>query len=174
VAAAWFAAVESRHPGFLQFFFVHEHFQRFTTGAAKRPGPLWYFVPVFALGFLPGLVFFLRGFGKSLRPADAGFFFLVWFSVVFVFFSVSGSKLPPYLFPAIPAAAVVAARGLPEEGSRRAWLIHAALATAFAAALPLVPEVRAVISRPDLAGILAPALAILVLGSWAAVLFARN
>src|SRR5262249_35183099 len=118
--------------------------------------------------------FFLRGFGKSLRPADAGFFFLVWFSVVFVFFSVSGSKLPPYLFPAIPAAAVLAARGLPEEGSRRAWLIHAALATAFAAALPLVPEVRAVISRPDLAGILAPALAILVLGSWAAVLFARN
>jgi 4-amino-4-deoxy-L-arabinose transferase-like glycosyltransferase len=174
LAAPWLLAAERRHPGFLQFFFVHEHFQRFTTGAAKRPGPLWYFVPVFVLGFLPGLVFFLRGFWKALRATDPGFFFLVWFTVIFVFFSVSGSKLPPYLFPAIPAAAVLAARGLPEQGRRGAWLAQAALATAFAIALPLVRGVRAEIARPEIAGILAPAFAILVLACWAAVLFARN
>ena len=38
-------------------------------------------------------------------------------------FPCSGSKLPPYLFPAIPAAAVLAARGLPETGARGAWIL---------------------------------------------------
>lgn len=174
LAAPWLILAERRSPGFLQFFFVHEHLQRFATGSARRPGAFWYFVPVFALGFLPGLVFFLRGARRSLRPSDDGFFFLLWFGIVFVFFSLSGSKLPPYLFPAIPAAAVLAARGLPEEGRRRAWLAQAALTTAFTAALFLVPAVRSEISAPAVAGILAPALAILVLGSWAAVLFASN
>ena len=69
LAAPWFFLVERRHPGFLQFFFIHEHFQRFATGAAKRPGPIYYFVPVFVLGFLPGLPFFVAG----LRRLDAGF-----------------------------------------------------------------------------------------------------
>jgi len=174
LAAPWLLAAERRHPGFLEFFFVHEHLQRFATGQAKRPGAPWYFVPVFALGFLPGLPFFAIGATRAARRDDAGFFFLLWFAVVFVFFSVSGSKLPPYLFPAIPAAAVLAARGLPREGSRLAWIVQAALATALAAALPFVPDVRAQIARPEVAGFFAPALAILVLASWIAVLFARN
>jgi len=174
LAAPWLVAAERRNPGFLQFFFVHEHFQRFATGTAKRPGPIYYFVPVFLLGFLPGLAFFARGVARGIRPRDPAFFFLVWFAAVFVFFSVSGSKLPPYLFPAIPAAALLAARGLPQEGSRGPWLVQASLATALAVGLPLVPQVRAEIARPELAGILAPALAVLVLASWAAVLFARN
>ena len=170
----WLLAAERRHPGFLEFFFVHEHLQRFATAQAKRPGPLWYFVPVFVLGFLPGIPFFVSGARRAVRRDDAGFFFLLWFAIVFVFFSLSGSKLPPYLFPAIPAAAVLAARGLPAEGRRGAWLAQAALATALAAALPFVPDVRAQIGRPEIAGFFAPALAILVLGSWLAVLFARN
>ncbi len=170
----WFLAVESRHPGFLDFFFVREQFQRFATKAAKRTGPVYYFVPVFLLGFLPGVVFFVRGFRKALRASDAAFFFLVWFSVVFVFFSISSSKLPPYLFPAIPAAAVLAARGLPETGARGAWILTALLGTSLAVALVAHPELRASARELRLAGLIAPALAILVLGSWFAVLFAGN
>jgi 4-amino-4-deoxy-L-arabinose transferase-like glycosyltransferase len=176
LAVPWFLAVESRHPGFLDFFFIREHFQRFATKAAKRTGPLYYFVPVLLLGFLPGIPFFVRGFWKALRGSDPAFFYFVWFTVVFVFFSVSGSKLPPYLFPAIPAAAVLAARGLPEPGERLrpAWIAGALLTTAFAAALILHPELRAAARELRLAGIVAPALAILVLLSWFAVLFAGN
>ncbi|HEY1435573.1 MAG TPA: phospholipid carrier-dependent glycosyltransferase, partial [Thermoanaerobaculia bacterium] len=112
LAAPWLLMVEHRHPGFLQFFFIHEHFQRFATGTARRHGPIYYFVPVFAVGFLPGLSFFVAGARRAARRAEDGFFFLVWFAVVFGFFSLSQSKLPPYLFPAIPAAAAVAARGI--------------------------------------------------------------
>jgi 4-amino-4-deoxy-L-arabinose transferase-like glycosyltransferase len=174
LAAPWLLAAEHRHPGFLQFFFVHEHFQRFATGQARRPGPLWYFVPVFLLGFLPGLPFFLAGARRAIARDDPGFFFLVWFAAVFLFFSVSGSKLPPYLFPAIPAAAVLAARGLPPAGSRRLWIVQAVLATALVAALPFVRDVRELMADRAVAGALAPAFAILVLGSWGAVLLAGN
>ncbi len=88
IAAPWFLLVERRHPGFLQFFFIHEHFQRFATGAAKRPGPIYYFVPVFLLGFLPGLAFFFPGFKKAWRRGEEGVFFALWFAIVFVFFSL--------------------------------------------------------------------------------------
>ena len=172
LAAPWFFLVEQRHPGFLDFFFVREHLQRFATKAARRPGPIHYFVPVFLLGFLPGLPFFVSGVRRSWRRESEGFFFLLWFAVVFVFFSLSQSKLPPYLFPAIPAAAVLAARGLPPDGSRRLWMAHALLASALAAAVFLVPELRAEARRLELVGIVAPLLAALVLASWAAILFA--
>ncbi|MFY9550389.1 MAG: phospholipid carrier-dependent glycosyltransferase, partial [Thermoanaerobaculia bacterium] len=131
LTAPWFLAVERRHPGFLDFFFVREHLQRFATKAAKRPGPITYFVPVFLLGFLPGLPFFASGAWRTIRRKgdEEGLFYLLWFGVVFVFFSLSRSKLPPYLFPAIPAAAVLAARGMEEAGrSRRLWTIQAVLA----------------------------------------------
>jgi 4-amino-4-deoxy-L-arabinose transferase-like glycosyltransferase len=175
LAAPWFFLVERRHPGFLQFFFIHEHFQRFATGAAKRPGPIYYFVPVFALGFLPGLAFFvagLRNWRRFRREDDDAFFFLLWFLAVFAFFSISKSKLPPYLFPAIPAAAALAARGI--DGGRRLWIVQGLLATALAAALIFHPVTRVEMMRLDLAAIVAPALAILLVLSWAAVLFAGN
>ncbi|HEV7502642.1 MAG TPA: glycosyltransferase family 39 protein, partial [Vicinamibacteria bacterium] len=168
----WLILAERRHPGFLQFFFIHEHFARFATGAAKRPGPLLYFVPVFLLGFLPGVPFFFAGAARVRRSEADGLLYLVWFATVFVFFSVSRSKLPPYLFPAMPAAAALAARGV--SRGRGIWIAHAALATAFAAALLLHPAVRAQIVALRLAALVAPALAALVLASWAAVLFAAR
>lgn len=177
LAAPWFLAVERRHPGFLDFFFIREHIQRFATKAAKRPGPVTYFVPVFLLGFLPGIPFFASGaWGAVRRKGDEeGLFSVLWFGIVFAFFSFSRSKLPPYLFPAIPAAALLAARGMEETGrSRRLWAIQAVLATALAIGLLLQPELRAAARDLRLEGLVAPALALLVILSWAAVLFAAR
>jgi 4-amino-4-deoxy-L-arabinose transferase-like glycosyltransferase len=174
LAAPWFALVESRHPGFLHFFFVHEHFQRFATGAAKRAGPIYYFVPVFLLGFLPGVAFFLASLRRASRRNDPGFFFLVWFAVVFAFFSVSRSKLPPYLFPAIPAAAVLAGGAAAQSGRRGPWALHGLLATGFAATLVLHPVTRGFLIENRLQALIAPALGILVLVAWAALVFARD
>jgi 4-amino-4-deoxy-L-arabinose transferase-like glycosyltransferase len=172
ISLPWLILAERRHPGFLQFFFVHEHLQRFATGAAKRPGSVLYFVPVFVLGFLPGIPFFFAGAARVRRSDANGLLFLVWFLTVFVFFSISRSKLPPYLFPAMPAAAALAARGV--SRGRALWIVHAVLATGFAAALLLQPALRAQIIALRLAPIVAPALAALVVASWAAVLFAAR
>src|SRR5262249_462762 len=87
VALPSFFLAASRNPGFLQFFFVREHFQRFATAEAHRPGPFYYFAGIFLAGFLPGLSFFFAAFkGRTLsdwigRDSDS-LFLLLWFLVV--------------------------------------------------------------------------------------------
>ena len=60
LAVPWHVAMALRHPDFLQFYFVHEHFQRFATTEHRRTGPAAYFVPVLLAGFLPWTAFFGR------------------------------------------------------------------------------------------------------------------
>ncbi len=114
LAAPWFVAVSIANPEFFQFFFIHEHFQRYLTTEHRRVGAWWYFVPLLALGVLPWLTMLgwgvLRGWRNAV-PAANGFswlrFALVWAAFVFVFFSLSSSKLPGYILPLFPALALV-------------------------------------------------------------------
>jgi len=146
LVAPWLSAAERAHPGFLRFFFVHEHFQRFATPAASRPGPVYYFAALFLAGFLPALPLFFAGWRRLRQDTDA-LFFALWFGIPLVFFSLSRSKLPPYIFPALPAAAALAARGFRlRRGSRGPWLAHAILAAVFLAACAATPAVRGEIS----------------------------
>jgi 4-amino-4-deoxy-L-arabinose transferase-like glycosyltransferase len=180
--APWFLSVELRNPGFLQFFFIHEHFQRFATGQAHRPGPYYYFAGIFLAGFLPGIPFFFASLrGKPLarwidEEAEA-LFFLTWFLVVLLFFSISSSKLPPYLLPAFPAAAALAARGtgspgLPQTAGR--WRVCALLATLLPAGVALHPTARQWVTDYGLLPLVLPGFALLVAGVWAAPHLARR
>ena len=113
VAAPWFIAVSAANPEFAHFFFVQEHFERFTTELHQRVHPWWYFVPVLAAGMAPWLVPLARAAGRALRGrSDAELLLWCWAIVVFIFFSISSSKLPPYILPIFPALAVLAARAL--------------------------------------------------------------
>ncbi|HQU50710.1 MAG TPA: phospholipid carrier-dependent glycosyltransferase [Casimicrobiaceae bacterium] len=109
IAAPWFVMVAMANPGFADFFFVNEHIRRFATEEAKRPGPWWYFVPLFAVGLLPWLSIAPWTWRDAwrARAAPNGFrwqaFCLAWAGVVFAFFSVSQSKLPSYILPMFPA-----------------------------------------------------------------------
>ena len=60
LAVPWHVAMARRHPDFLQFYFVHEHFERFAKTEHQRDGPLVYFVPVVLAGFLPWTAFLGR------------------------------------------------------------------------------------------------------------------
>ena len=106
IAAPWFIAVSMANPEFAHFFFVQEHFQRFTTQMHQRVHPWWYFVPVLAAGFAPWLAPLARSALVRLRErSGTELLFWCWALVVFVFFSASGSKLPPYIVPIFPALA---------------------------------------------------------------------
>ena len=176
----WLLAAQARVPGFLQFFFVHEHFQRFATAEARRPGPVYYFLGVFAAGFLPALPFLaeaFRGLGRISRWRDEHpdvLFFAMWLAVVFLFFSVSRSKLPPYLLPAFPAAAALAGRGLIRATGRLPWILSLACASLLVAAGALVPIARQSIADFGLLPIVVPAGGLLLLGAWAAVPLSRR
>jgi 4-amino-4-deoxy-L-arabinose transferase-like glycosyltransferase len=114
LTAPWFLLVSRDNPEFAQFFFIHEHFERFLTNEHRREGSWYYFVPLFLAGMLPWLLVWAWTCRRSWRNASAsanGFswpkFCLVWALFVFVFFSFSGSKLPSYILPMFPALAMV-------------------------------------------------------------------
>lgn len=115
----WFVLVERANPGFARFFFVHEHFMRYATGVASRPGPVYYFLFAFLAGFLPWTFVFPAALWplwtrrrEVLRAHADELFFALWFGCMLAFFSFSHSKLLPYIAPAFPAAAALVARPL--------------------------------------------------------------
>jgi 4-amino-4-deoxy-L-arabinose transferase-like glycosyltransferase len=113
ITAPWFIAVSMANGEFAHFFFIQEHFQRFTTQMHHRVQPAWYFVPVLLAGFAPWLVPLGRALYTAIRArTDAEILLWCWVLVVFGFFSASGSKLPAYVLPVFPALAVLAARAL--------------------------------------------------------------
>jgi 4-amino-4-deoxy-L-arabinose transferase-like glycosyltransferase len=124
IAAPWFIAVSAANPEFAHFFFVQEHFQRFTTEMHQRAHPAWYFIPVLAAGMAPWLIPLGHAAVRVFRErSDTELLLWCWALVVFVFFSASGSKLPPYILPIFPALAVLAARSL----NRRVLIAQAAV-----------------------------------------------
>jgi 4-amino-4-deoxy-L-arabinose transferase-like glycosyltransferase len=124
ITVPWHWLAQRRLPDFLEFFFVHEHVARYLTPSADREEPWWFFGAVFFLGSLPWTLPVLRVlFLDWPRPGerrgfDATLFLKIWVWFVCVFFSLSDSKLIPYILPAMPALALLTA-SLPESRLRR-------------------------------------------------------
>jgi len=136
ITAPWFIAVSAANTEFAHFFFVQEHFQRFTTQMHQRVHPPWYFIPVLLAGFAPWLVPLGRALYRTVRErTDTELLLGCWVAVVFVFFSASGSKLPPYILPIFPALAILAARGV-TTGTLK-WQSIAAIPLALGAGLAI-------------------------------------
>ena len=140
IAAPWVMLVEQRNPGFAQFFFVHEQFARFLTRVHQRYQPDWFFVPVLLLGYMPWtplLALIARRSWLDSRAGDGESLLLaIWAVFSFAFFSLSQSKLIPYILPVFPALSLLAGRALALAERRRVqralWI-----ASAFWAALSL-------------------------------------
>jgi 4-amino-4-deoxy-L-arabinose transferase-like glycosyltransferase len=54
VTVPWFWLISSRNPEFPHFFFIHEHWDRYTSTVHSRKGSIWYFVPLLLAGRCPG------------------------------------------------------------------------------------------------------------------------
>lgn len=136
IAAPWFVLVSLRNPEFPWFFFVHEHFGRYTTVEGyNRYGPWWYFLALLALGMLPWTLALPGALAAPLRArapkdgVDASRMLAIWAIAVTVFFSISRSKLPGYIVPVAPALAMLVGVWLAEAGKRRlVWVCTSALA----------------------------------------------
>ena len=111
ISAPWFVLVSKRNPEFLEFFFIHEHLQRFTQDSHSRIGPLYYFAPLLAIGLLPWVLqlpgAIAKGWGERWRGFSSSWLLVCWSVVIFAFFSVSHSKLPGYIIPIFPALAIL-------------------------------------------------------------------
>lgn len=143
--------------GFLWYYFTHEHFLRFLDASTSdREQPFWFFLVITPLGFLPWAVFLpqalresLRGGWKNLRTQNAALLLcLIWIAFVVVFFSLSKSKLIPYILPCYPAIALLVGRFLSRckqerktDALRPGLWIYGGLALTVALGLPVAKVV---------------------------------
>ena len=111
ITAPWFVLIAQRNPEFLEFFFIHEHLQRFTQTAHSRTGPIYFFLPLLLLGFLPWIAQVPGAIAQTWRERNrefsSGWLLTCWFVVILGFFSISQSKLPGYIIPLFPALALI-------------------------------------------------------------------
>ena len=152
VALPWYIAVQLRNPQFFHEFILEHNLARFSTNLYHHSEPFWYFVPVLLLALVPWIVFVMAASVESVRVwwAERGtrqdvelefrIFACCWLIVPLVFFSISQSKLPGYILPAVPAGAILLADYLRQqvEGQNplAKWIaiLHALVASA-----PIVP-----------------------------------
>ena len=117
VALVWYGPVVWRHGWqFVDEFFVQHHFARYLSNKYKHPQPFYFYLPVVAMLALPWTAFLAAGLRDSIRASlrragghdDFRAFALAWLAAPVIFFSLSGSKLPGYVLPALPGAALLA------------------------------------------------------------------
>ncbi len=161
----WYIEVQRRNPTFLKVFFLQQNLERLATNRFEHYHPFWYFIPVVLLGLTPWAVIAVTAFADAVggsinewkargakgryigheRAGDAFPEFLVlWAVVVIVFFSLSESKLPGYILPALPPLTILAGDYLNRIRRRglKTWLLvlHAVatgILTMFVLLMPL-------------------------------------
>jgi 4-amino-4-deoxy-L-arabinose transferase-like glycosyltransferase len=122
VAVPWFAAVEMNRPDLVEGFFLTGNLGRFLKAEHRAVSPFYYCV-VLLIGFLPWSAFLPGAMGRGLsawwrKDSSQSRLLLpiLWLLTLMVFFTLAASKLPSYVLPALPAAAILAAEPL------TAWL----------------------------------------------------
>jgi 4-amino-4-deoxy-L-arabinose transferase-like glycosyltransferase len=120
VVLPWYGAVQARNRKFFGMFMWQQNFERFGTNLYHHAQPFWYYVPVVILALLPWTVFVIVAVSQSVRDwwrkrrdvksgDSLSFFLLIWLIVPVAFFSISQSKLPGYILPAVPAGSLLVA-----------------------------------------------------------------
>jgi len=120
VAGPWYVAQFVLHGrDFVEGFLLRHNLARFSGTLEGHSGSLWYYLAVVPLLLLPwsGLLW------RTLRhvPADwhdpLSRYLALWFAFVFVFFSLSGTKLPHYLLYGMTPLFILAASRARDAGA---------------------------------------------------------
>ncbi|WP_312381017.1 lipid IV(A) 4-amino-4-deoxy-L-arabinosyltransferase [Pseudomonas oryzihabitans] len=122
VVAPWALLVAQRDADFWNFFFWHEHIQRFAGQDAQHERPFWFYGPILLLAILPWAGLLPRTLGQLWQDRHHRGTAFLGITVVgqLLFFSLSRGKLPTYLLPTLAALVPLLARTLQEAGRRGA------------------------------------------------------
>ena len=119
VAAPWYIAIGMRAGGaFFEEFIWKQHFARFISDISQHVQPWWYYGPVLLAGMTPWTPLAALVRARMFDDPRARFL-AAWFIWGLVFLSASRNKLPGYVLPLLPAAAVLLALAL--DTASRAW-----------------------------------------------------
>lgn len=157
-ALPWYILCARRNPDFFRVFIIEHNFQRFLTPEFQHIQPFWFYVPILLIALIPWTI--LLGWScfcgvNSLwrnRTSSLAFFFVCYALFCLIFFSVSKSKLPGYILPAIPPVGLLLARSyivlsrMHEQSLR--WLLSALSILSLPVALVLIVFGRRLHSSP--------------------------
>ncbi|EKE01598.1 MAG: Dolichyl-phosphate-mannose-protein mannosyltransferase family protein [uncultured bacterium] len=114
IALPWHILVQIKNPEFFRFYFIDEHFLRYSTGYAGRSKP-WWFLPALLLGGLyPWMVFLPQTIMNSIpkhfnqwQQNKPTIFLVIWALTIYAFYTFSNSQLIPYILPVFPPIALL-------------------------------------------------------------------
>lgn len=169
IVLPWYIAVQIEVPTFFRVFFLEHNLERFGTNLYQHSQPFWYYIPVFILATVPWVVFtlpalyetaraFWSNFGKDPEDLAAtperdwlSLFLALWTLIPVVFFSISRSKLPGYILPAIPAATMLTAAYLhrAQKIGRIKMMLHSLVCGGLVAGALLAPWIITKQPVPD-------------------------
>jgi 4-amino-4-deoxy-L-arabinose transferase-like glycosyltransferase len=121
LSVPWYALVIWRNGwNYINSFFGYHNLERFTEVVNGHSAPWYFYFIVVLLGFAPcsvylpasiiRLKFWQRSHWRSVeRFQQFGLFAWFWFASIFSFFCIAVTKLPSYVLPLMPAAAILVA-----------------------------------------------------------------
>ncbi len=128
ISLSWFVVLSLRDHPLADYFWRYELVERFGSKTHGRSRPFWFFLMVLPIALIPWIFFvpFQRAWRRVRTWQFAPWQGLAagWILVPLAILSLSGSKLPTYIIPLIPAFAILVAAGA--LGVGRAWKIAAA------------------------------------------------
>jgi len=119
IALPWYIfVILANGQTYIDSFFGYHNFQRFTGVVNKHSAPWYFYFFVVLVGFAPWSIylpvaiartrFWQRSYWRRQpRSAQLSLFALFWFGCIFGFFTIAVTKLPSYVLPLIPAAAIL-------------------------------------------------------------------
>ncbi len=119
IIASWYlpAYMANGHV-FVQKFLIDQNIGRFTGGDQAHTLPLyksfWFYIPVLLVGMFPWILWLPAAWPKrnselGTLKAELKRFLAAWIAIIFVFFTISGAKLPHYILPCAPPIAILVA-----------------------------------------------------------------
>jgi 4-amino-4-deoxy-L-arabinose transferase-like glycosyltransferase len=117
-ALPWYILCARRNPDFFRIFIIEHNFKRYLTPEFQHIQPFWFYGPIILFGLFPWMGMAISAVMYSLQRKfemklnASTIFILGWGGFPLLFFSISKSKLPGYVLPAIPAFVLLAVRAL--------------------------------------------------------------
>jgi 4-amino-4-deoxy-L-arabinose transferase-like glycosyltransferase len=124
----WYIAVQRRNPTFVRSFFIEHNLERFASDKYRHHQPVWFYLAVLVVGMMPWTVLAVRALIDAVQVSIAEWkvrnkpqrylghtragdafpeFLVLWTLFPILFFTLSGSKLPGYILPAIPPLGIL-------------------------------------------------------------------
>ena len=134
VSLPWYLMIHFATQGeFTREFFFEHNLKRFTSVVGEHPGPFWFYIPVILGGFMPWTLFFIsaiislfrhllkKSFNKLLL------FSFVWIVIIFLFFSLSTTKLATYILLIFPPLSIITSYWISVLAKRKIYIVKSVI-----------------------------------------------